>query len=123
MGYFDSVDDKIENIQEVGEIEQMAGVAFWYSIGSLGMLLHTIVLCSLLGWTSVYAGIPYLVSIAFSIVGLVYVGKSRKAASLVRAKNELNSMACAYNILWLLISISLLAINTGFSFGLMFNLF
>ncbi len=112
MGYFDKVDDKIEKIQEVGDIERLAGISFWYSVGAVGVLIHCIVLCSILGWHNIYAGIPYFLSIVFCVIGLVYSVKSGKASKMIRQKNELNSMARAYNILWLLLSVTFLALNT-----------
>jgi len=119
MGYFDHVDDKIENIQEVGDIEKWAGISFWFSVGALGLLIHSIVLCAFLGWLNVYAGIPFFATFAFGIVGLVYATKSGKASSMIRQKNELNNMARIYNILWILIGLVCLAINTGFSIATM----
>lgn len=119
MGYFDHVDDRIEKIQEVGEIEQLAGKSFWFSVGAVGILIHGIVLCSIFGWTSIYAGIPYLFSTAFCIVGLVYSFRSSKASKMIRDKNELSNMARAYNILWLLLGLVCLTINTGFSIAIM----
>lgn len=119
MGYFDHIDDKIEKIQEVGDIEKWAGTSFWYSIGAVGVLIHAVVLSFIFGWNNIYTTIPYLISIAFSIVGLVYSFKSGKASKLVRGKNELNSMARAYNLLWMLLSMVCLALNMGFAIALL----
>ena len=87
MGYFDHLDDKIENVQEVSDVEKWAGTSFWYSIGSLGLLIHSIILCSLWGWTNLYTGIAFFAGIALSIVGLVYSGKSGRATALIDRKS------------------------------------
>lgn len=119
MGYFDHVDDKIENIQEVGDIEIWAGKSFWFSVGALGILIHSVLLCFLLGWVNLYAGIPLLFCFVFCVTGLVFSGKSGKASAMIRKKNELNNLARIYNILWFLLGLVCLAINTGFSIATM----
>jgi len=121
MGYFDHIDNKIENIQEVGDIEIWAGKSFWFSVGALGVLIHSVLLCFLLGWTNLYAGIPLFVCFAFCVTGLVFAGKSGKASSIIRQKNELNNMARIYNILWFLLGLVFLAINTWFSIATMLS--
>ncbi len=113
MGYFDYLDATVEKTHEVGGTEKKGVIAFWYSIGSLGMLLHSVILLFVLGWgNSVFAGIPLLFAIALGLVGLVYSIVASRAAKTIRQKIPVAGMARAYCILWLLLAIIMLCINS-----------
>lgn len=124
MGYFDdAIDAKKDMTQELSDMERFAGNAFWFSIGSMGMFLTTGALCSTLLITKNFGGslmpvlsmllggVPAILSIVFSFLGIVYGLKAQKSANMIRQKNPLKNMAIAYSILWMLLSILFLSIN------------
>lgn len=116
MGYFDYLDDKVEKKHEVGDTEKKGVVAFWFSIGSVGILLHSVLLISIVGWgKNVFAGIPLLLAIALGVVGLIYSISASRAARTIRQKVPVAGMARAYCILWLLLAIIMLCINSVIS--------
>ncbi|MBR1925517.1 MAG: hypothetical protein IJ837_01535 [Clostridia bacterium] len=151
MGYFDDVDNKIDKIQEVGDIERYAGNGFWYNVGSFGIFVHAIV-SMILFWSqfgsisdlfkftfsvpeesgaeiinqaeeamqTAISGLSvfvvgicliFLLSIALSIVGLVFNIKAHKAAAALRQKNALNNMATSFNLLWIVLDLICVALN------------
>ncbi len=124
MGYFDdAVDLKKDMTQELSDMERFAGNAFWFSVGSMGMFLTTSALCSTFLITKnfdgslssvlamLFGGIPAVLSIIFSFLGIVYGLKAQRSASMIRQKNPLKNMAIAYSLLWMLLSILFLSIN------------
>lgn len=115
MGYFDNIDNKMESIQEVGEIDRLAGNGFWFSIAAFGVILHGIVICSIFKWQLIYLDAIFVLSIVFGFIGLIYALKAGKAAAMVREKSPLKNMALAYNLLWIVLNILSLFINTWFS--------
>lgn len=140
MGYFDAIDNKIDKIQESGEIERSAGNAFWFGVGSMGILMHAIIFTLVFwgrfgSWDQLISGnVPhsegfggtlgvvvviilcfvFALSVFLSVVGLVFNIKAHKAAALIREKNELNSMSTSFNILWIVLDIIGLVVNIAF---------
>ena len=141
MGYFDDIDNKMDKIQEVGDIERLAGNAFWYNVGAFGIFVHAIVFMVLF-WTQfgvivnfftgeielegemitqisfeslgLLVGIicfVFLISITLSVVGLIFNVKSHKAAAVLRKKNALNNMATSFNLLWIVLNLICLVLN------------
>ncbi len=140
MGYFDAVDNKIDKIQEAGDLERYAGNAFWFNIGSCGVFVHALIF-SLVFWTQfgalgqLFSGgssspkgisgeaglaivlilcLVFLLSVFLSVVGLIFNLKAHKSASLIREKNELNTMATSFNILWIVLDVICIAMNFVF---------
>lgn len=136
MGYFDAIDNKIDKIQESGDIEHYAGNAFWFNIGSFGVFVHAFIL-TIVFWTQfgsigdLIAGTEsnqgvtgtvglvlvlalvfvFAVGIFLSVVGLIFNIKAHSAAALIREKSELNSMATSFNILWIVLDIICIILN------------
>ena len=141
MGYFDDIDNKMDKIQEVGDIQRLAGNAFWYNVGSFGIFVHALVFM-IVFWsqfgsiTSFFTSsiqtetetitqiglsnitlfvvlicLVFLLSIIFCIVGLVFNVKSHKAAAALRQKNALNNMATSFNLLCMVLDLICVALN------------
>lgn len=123
MGYFDDiVEVKKDATQEANEMNRAAGNAFWFSIGALGMFLIGAALTVLFLFTSlkglltpllcmVVGGVPFVFAIAFALTGILFGLKAQKSANMIRQKNSLKSIAIAYGLLWILLSIALLSVN------------
>lgn len=115
MGYFDDIEEKAKKknlTQEIEDMQRFAGNAFWYSIGSLGMLVTGIVLCFIFHWIVIYAAIPVAFSILFSFIGVFYAIRAQRSASRSREKYPLVGMAMAYNLLWIVVSVIVIILNT-----------
>ena len=140
MGYFDTIDNKMDKIQESGEIERYAGNAFWFNIGAFGVFVHAIVF-TLVFWTQfgslneIISGggsspqnlsgtlgliivlmmcLVSAVSVFLCVVGLVFNVKAHKAAAVIREKNELNNMSMSFNLLWIVLNGICIAMNIVF---------
>ena len=140
MGYFDTIDNKMDKIQESGEIERYAGNAFWFNIGAFGVFVHVLVF-TLVFWTQFGSlnellagggGSPQgvsgtigliivlvmcflaAISIFLSVVGLIFNMKAHKAAAVIREKNELNSMSMSFNLLWIIMNAICITMNLVF---------
>ena len=140
MGYFDTIDNKMDKIQESGEIERYAGNAFWFNIGAFGVFVHALVF-TLVFWTQFGSlnellagggGSPQgvsgtigliivlvmcflaAISIFLSVVGLIFNMKAHKAAAVIREKNELNSMSMSFNLLWIIMNAICITMNLVF---------
>lgn len=135
MGYFDNIENKMNNIQEMGDIDRLAGNAFWFNIGSFGVFAHAMI-AFFVFWTqfgsiqdlasgSASGGVGgttgvlivvvlcfvFSISVFLGVVGLIFSVKAHKALAFIREKNSLNSMSASFNLLWIVLDVIFVALN------------
>ena len=116
MGYFDYIDSKAKKEEMTVSLdERWARLAFYISLGALGLFVLSIILVFVVHMgVSLWLNVVNVVGIAVCVAGLIINQKTVSHFRRKRQPSAIANMARALNILWMLMHLMIIAINLMF---------
>lgn len=116
MGYFDYIDSKAKKEEMTVSLdERWARMAFYISLGVLGLFVLSIVLTAIIHMgVSLWLNVVNVLGIALGVVGIVINQKTVSHFKRKRQPSAIANMARALNILWMLMHLMMIALNLMF---------
>lgn len=116
MGYFDYIDSKSKKEEMTVSLdERWARMAFYISLGALGLFVLSIILTAVIHMgVSLWLNVVNFVGIGVAITGLIINQKTVSHFRKKRQPSAIANMARALNIFWILMHILMIALNLMF---------
>ena len=113
MGYFDYLEESVASRRDAQFFDVYAKVGFWVGIGALGGIILSMVILFSVGmgkiiWLDLFPAL----SLAAGVVSVWYCVKTLLIARTKDKKSPLALMSLPWGILYILVSVILIVINT-----------
>lgn len=118
MGYFDYLEESVALERENRYFDTYAKVGFWVGVGSFAVLLATILtFCFVSIGSIVWLDFLMAIGIAVAAVGMGYALKAITIARRRRNSSPLANFSFVWNLVFVLVNIILLVMNTWVYLG------
>ncbi len=118
MGYFDYLEENAAIEKENRFFDTYAKVGFWIGVGSFAVMLASILtFCFVAVGSIIWLDILVAVGVVVSVFGMAYSGKAISIARRRRNSSPLANFSFVWNLVFALIDIILLVMNTWMYLG------